>query len=188
MAQATAAQATAGNLDRASPVARERQLRAASRSLGVDSSTVSRRLSAAEERLQVRLFIRDPEGYKPTDAGKAFIAAAEEIERTVLSIFQTARETAGEVRGPVRITSVDALLNDWLTEKLPTLLEAYPGLEIRLLPDNHNLSFARSEADLRRMATEAFTMIMPASGLWLHGSIVQRLTQKCVECAIGAMT
>ncbi|MGQ0619589.1 MAG: LysR family transcriptional regulator [Panacagrimonas sp.] len=134
-------------------VARERQLRAASRSLGVDVSTVSRRLAAAEERIQARLFIRDPEGYKPTDAGQAFIEAAEAIERTVLSIFQIARETADEISGPVRITSVDALLNDWLTARLPPLLEAYPGLEIRLIPDNRNVSFTRSEADLAlRMA------------------------------------
>lgn len=129
-------------------VARERQLRSAGRLLGVDISTVSRRLAAAEERLQVRLFIRDPEGYKPTDAGQAFVAAAEVIERTVLSIFETAREMADEVSGVVRITSVDALLNDWLTERLPALLEAHPKLEIRLLPDNRNVSFTRSEADL----------------------------------------
>lgn len=129
-------------------VARERQLRSAGRSLGVDVSTVSRRLAAAEERLQVRLFIRDPDGYKPTDAGQAFIAAAEMLEHTVLSIFETARETAEDVSGVVRITSVDALLNDWLTERLPALLDAHPGLEIRLLPDNRNVSFTRSEADL----------------------------------------
>jgi len=116
--------------------------------LGVDVSTVSRRLAAAEERLQARLFIRDPDGYKPTDAGRAFVEAAEAIERTVLSIFQIARETADEFSGPVRITSVDALLNDWLTARLPALLERYPGLEIRLVADNRNLSFTRSEADL----------------------------------------
>ena len=78
-------------------VARERQLRAASRLLGVDVSTVSRRLAAAEERLQARLFIRDPEGYKPTDAGQAFIEAAEAIEHMVISVFQMARETADEI-------------------------------------------------------------------------------------------
>ena len=127
---------------------RERQLRAASRQLGVDSSTVSRRLAAAEERLQARLFIRDPDGYKPTDAGRAFIEAAEAIERKVLGIFSVARDTADEISGPVRITSVDALLNDWLTARLPSLMALYPGLQIQLTPDNRNLSFSRSEADL----------------------------------------
>jgi DNA-binding transcriptional LysR family regulator len=129
-------------------VARERQLRAASRLLGVDVSTVSRRLAAAEERLQARLFIRDPEGYKPTDAGQAFIEAAEAIEHTVLSVFQMARETADEISGPVRITSIDALLSDWLAIRLPPLLEAHPGLEIKLIPEDRNVSFTRGEADL----------------------------------------
>lgn len=129
-------------------IARERQLRAASGHLGVDSSTVSRRLAAAEERLQTRLFVRDPEGYKPTDAGRAFVEKAEEIERLVVSLFSVTKSTGEEVSGTVRITSVDALLNDWLTARLPKLLDLYPNLEIRLTAEHRNLSFTRSEADI----------------------------------------
>lgn len=129
-------------------IARERQLRAASGHLGVDSSTVSRRLAAAEERLQTRLFVRDPDGYKPTDAGRAFVAKAEEIESLVVSLFSVTRSTGDEVSGTVRITSVDALLNDWLTARLPKLMEQYPGLDVRLTAENRNLSFTRSETDI----------------------------------------
>lgn len=129
-------------------IARERQLRAASGHLGVDSSTVSRRLAAAEERLQTRLFVRDPEGYKPTDAGRAFVSKAEEIESLVSSLFSLTKNTGDEVSGTVRITSVDALLNDWLTARLPKLLEIYPALDVRLTADHRNLSFTRTEADI----------------------------------------
>lgn len=129
-------------------IAREGRLSAASLSLGIDGSTVGRRLTAAEERLGARLFVRDLDGYRPTSVGDAVIAVAEEIERKVLALYQTARQTAAEISGPVRITSVDALLTEWLTPRLPVLLETYPGLEIRLIAENRNLSFSRGETDL----------------------------------------
>ena len=129
-------------------VARERQLRAASRSLGIDSSTVSRRLAAAEKRLGARLFTRDIDGYSLTTTGETVVEAAQEIERKVLALYQKARQTANEVSGPVRITSVDVVLMDWLTPRLLLLLEAYPGLQIKLIPENRSLSFSRGETDL----------------------------------------
>lgn len=129
-------------------IARERQLRAASGHLGVDSSTVSRRLAAAEERLQTRVFVRDPDGYKLTDAGSAFVAKAEEIESLVVSLFSITKISGEDVTGTVRITSVDALLNDWLTARLPSLLDQHPTLEVTLTADHRNLSFTRSETDI----------------------------------------
>lgn len=129
-------------------IAREGRLSAAAKALGVDSSTVSRRLAAAEDRVGAQLFTRDLDGYRLTDAGLAACEAAEEIERKVLALLQEARQTADDISGPVRITSVDALLSDWLVPRLPALLESYPDLEIRLIPENRRLSFSRGEADL----------------------------------------
>jgi DNA-binding transcriptional LysR family regulator len=129
-------------------IAREGRLSAASKALGIDGSTVGRRLSAAEERFGAQLFTRDLDGFRPTDVGLAAVEAAEEIERKVLSLFQETRQTADSVCGPVRITSVDALLSDWLVPRLPRLLEVYPLLEIKLIPENRVLSFSRGEADL----------------------------------------
>lgn len=47
-----------------------------------------------------------------------------------------------------QLTSVDALLSDWLVPRLPALLEIYPELEIKLIPENRRLSFSRGEADI----------------------------------------
>lgn len=129
-------------------IAREGRLSAASKALGVDSSTVGRRLAAAEERIGAQLFTRDLDGYRLTDAGLAACEAAQGIERRVLELLQEARQTADEISGPVRITSVDALLSDWLVPRLPALLNIHPALEIKLIPENRRLSFSRGEADL----------------------------------------
>jgi DNA-binding transcriptional LysR family regulator len=129
-------------------LARTGSMRTAARQLAIDTSTVSRRLAAAEKRLQTRLFIRKPEGYKPTDAGRSFLAAAEAIEGSVHAMVSTTEAEAEGVAGAVRITSVDTVLNDWLIPRLPALQKMHPRLEIVAIPDNDVLSFTRSEADL----------------------------------------
>lgn len=129
-------------------LARDGSMRKAAARLGVNTATVSRRVAAAEARLQARLFIRSPQGYRPTDAGRAFLDAAEGVEGRMQTLLDRTRSEADAVAGPVRITSVDAVLNDWLIAALPDLLADHPALQVRCYPDNQRLSFTRSEADL----------------------------------------
>lgn len=129
-------------------LAREGRMRLAARSLGLDVSTVSRRLAAAEKQLDARLFVRGPSGYEVTDAGRAFLQAAEQIEGGVRGLLHSAAAASANVAGVVRVTSVDALLDQWLVPRLPSLLSRHPDLDLRLIPDNKNLSFTRREADL----------------------------------------
>jgi DNA-binding transcriptional LysR family regulator len=77
-----------------------------------------------------------------------FLEAAQAIEDQMRSLVSATQTESDTVSGPVRITSVDTLLNDWVIPRLPALLEAHPHLQIKMIPDNHALSFGRSEADL----------------------------------------
>ena len=129
-------------------LARDGSMRKAAARLGINTATVSRRVAAAEARLQARLFIRSPQGYRPTDAGRAFLDAAEGLEGRMQTLLDRTRSEADAVAGPVRVTSVDAVLNDWLIPALPDLLADHPALQVRCYPDNQRLSFTRSEADL----------------------------------------
>lgn len=129
-------------------LARGGTMRAAARHAGVDTSTISRRLAAVESRLGTRLFIRRAEGYVPTDAGHAFLASAETVEGGMQALASVTQTEADRVSGPVRVTSVDIALTDWLVPRLPTLLDRYPQLQLSLIPDNQNLSFTRNEADI----------------------------------------
>ena len=129
-------------------LARHGSMSAAARGLGVDVSTVSRRLAAAEAALRTRLFIRDHRGYRPTDAGAVFVAHAERVQGAVRALETETRAEAEDIAGPVSITAADALFDQWLVERLPELARAHPRLQIRLVADDHNLSFTRREADL----------------------------------------
>lgn len=123
-------------------------MRTAGRQLGLTTSTVSRRLVAAEKTLQTRLFVRGPNGYKPTEAGQTFLGEAEQIEGSVHALLSNTNRESEAIRGSVRITSVDVMLEHWLIPRLPDLRQTHPELEIRLIPDDHVLSFNRGESDL----------------------------------------
>lgn len=123
-------------------------MRTAARHLGVTTSTVSRRLAAAERAIQTRLFVRGSDGYKPTDTGRMFLAEAEQIEGSVHALLSDTNRDSEAIKGPVRITSVDVMLNDWLIPRLPDLRSIYPEIEIQVIADNQVLSFNRGECDL----------------------------------------
>ena len=60
-------------------LARTGNMSATGRHLGVDASTISRRIAAAEKSLKLRLFIRDNTGYCLTDAGQVFVRHGEGV-------------------------------------------------------------------------------------------------------------
>jgi DNA-binding transcriptional LysR family regulator len=120
----------------------------AGRLLGLDASTVSRRVAAAEKALNVRLFIREPTGYQATDAGKIFLAHAEAVFDRVETMILDTRTEAEGVSGVVNVTAIDVLFTHWLMWHLPGLLAAHPALQVNLIGDNRDLSFTRREADL----------------------------------------
>src|SRR5690349_17083235 len=86
-------------------VARSGRLTAAAARLGVDHSTLSRRIAALEHSLKAKLFDRSPSGYTPTDQGRRLMPLAEEMERLALGAAETVGGSAGIVEGVVRIGS-----------------------------------------------------------------------------------
>ena len=124
-------------------------LTGAARALGVDHSTVFRRLQAVEARFGLPLFERGPGGaYTPTDGGERVLASAERMEDEVLG---TLRDLAGRDRrltGRLRVTSSETLAYRLLTRHIATFRRAHPGIVVELAVDNRVLSLTRREADV----------------------------------------
>jgi len=128
-------------------LARSGSMSATGRQLGVDASTISRRIAAAEKALKLRLFIRDNTGYRLTDAGQVFVEHGEAVYGNVQSMLQASSQEADATAGPVNLTSIDFLFDYWLLEHVPALLAQHPHLQLSLQAENQNLSFTRREAD-----------------------------------------
>ena len=129
-------------------VARRGSIRGAAQDLGVNHSTVSRRVGALERKLGVRLFERMPGGYFTTPAGEEMRGAAERIEHEVTTADCRVAGRDKRPGGLVRVTLTEALAQNLLMPDLVAFSEAYPGieLELRLTPDMADLS--KREADV----------------------------------------
>lgn len=101
--------------------------------LGVDQSTVGRRLSALEAALGTVLFERSKSGLTATDAGEATIARALEVETR---IDRLADDLSRGPEGPVGL--VRLLGEAWVLERLAgaplaRFLAAHPRMEVRIV-------------------------------------------------------
>ena len=129
-------------------IVREGTLSAAGRSLGVDQTTVTRRLAALEEGLNARLFDRRDGRLIPTAAGEEVINRAEraEVELAALERDVAGRDT--KPGGLVRLTSVPTLSNRLLAPRVGDLFRTYPDIDLDLIAEPATLSVTRREADI----------------------------------------
>lgn len=134
-------------------IARAGSLAGGARALGVNHSTLFRRLNACEARLGVRVFDRRAEGYVLTRAGEAIRAHAEVAENAVQEL---ARQVAGRdfrLAGELRLTTAPSLATDYVAPLLPAFRKAYPDIRVELAVGDHDFDLARREADLALRAT-----------------------------------
>ncbi|MBI1244285.1 MAG: LysR family transcriptional regulator [Alphaproteobacteria bacterium] len=134
-------------------VCRAGSLSAASRQLGVEHTTVGRRINVLERSLGSRLFDRSRDGYVATSRGAEIRALAEDMEVAADALIRRGGGGDAQIAGTLRITSTETLCSEFLVPTLPRLMSRYPGLRVEVVADNSNLSLARREADMAlRMA------------------------------------
>lgn len=129
-------------------LARTRRLTRAARKLGVDHTTVARRIEHLETALRCRLFEPNAEGYALTEAGQRLLAQAETIENSVGLLREEALGEGVRVSGTVRIGVPEGFGTTFLTPRLGPLLDEHPDLDIEILTLPHFPSLATREADL----------------------------------------
>ena len=140
---------------------------AAARRLGVEHTTVARRLQRLARDYGTPLLERTRDGWEPTEAGRQLIAHAEAMEAASIAAAEELTGRPAIVAGTVRLGVPEVLGARVLTPRLPPLLEQYPELHIELLLLPRSPSLAAREADL------TVTLEPPRSGRYY----VTRLTQ-----------
>lgn len=130
-------------------------LAAAATALGVNHSTISRRLAAVEKTMGVVLFDRRRCGYVPTGAGADMIALSERVENDILDVARRVSTHLQGHTGDLRITTSDALLLDFLTPIIADFRADNPEIRVEMIVRNRQLNLARGEADIAFRATLA---------------------------------
>ncbi|MEY2936853.1 MAG: hypothetical protein RL033_7602 [Pseudomonadota bacterium] len=127
---------------------RARTVGQAAASLGIDPSTVSRRLTTLEEAMEASLFDRGRGGIAPTKAAEDLLPVAEEIEHAMLRFTHAAEGLEREIAGLVRVTCPDDVAEMVVVPALRELIPRHPALRIELTPGEALLDLTRREADL----------------------------------------
>lgn len=129
-------------------VARTGQLTTAARRLRTNHVTVSRRIDRLEEALSARLFERNPRGYIVTALGEKLIESAEMMEREAERFQSEASGGTVSLSGVVRLSILEGFANFFLADRLPRMIQAYPGLSLEMVTIQQIVSLSRREADL----------------------------------------
>ncbi len=127
---------------------RSRSVARAAARLGVNQTTVTRRLAQCEKRFGTRMFQRTRGAVALTDAGTNLMTYAERIEREVLEARSKFAGLDQKVEGTVRFTSVPILINQIFVPALPRLLEVHSALHLELVAEPRELSLTKRETDL----------------------------------------
>jgi DNA-binding transcriptional LysR family regulator len=128
--------------------ARRGSIRAAAADLGVNHSTVSRRIDAFEKKLDVRVFERLPSGYFLTQAGEEMLQSAERVEQETTTAERRVAGRDARLSGLLRVTLPDSLAQKLLMPDLVAFSEAHPEIDLELDVTSSMADLARREADV----------------------------------------
>lgn len=126
-------------------VARLGGLSAASRSTRVSAATLGRRITALEQAIGEKLFIRSGTGYRLTATGEGLLARAEDVEAAMRGLVAWRQGVVGEE--VVRV-SAGTWTSDFLSRHVGRLWQADDRLRLELVTANMKVDIGRRAADI----------------------------------------
>jgi DNA-binding transcriptional LysR family regulator len=129
-------------------VARGGSTLAASKALGVNQTTVARRIESLENDLGFKLFERGQTGSRVTEAGQSLIAEAENVERAAIRFANHAASQMRGVSGALRLTTNELVANTMVIPALGAFRQIHPDVQVDLVITDRSLDLASGEADL----------------------------------------
>jgi DNA-binding transcriptional LysR family regulator len=130
-------------------VARHGSTLAGGRALGVDQSTVQRRLAELERRIGQSLVQRQPTGYRLTEFGLEMLPFAASVERSVLAFERQLFSLGTQTAGLIRVTCPEPIVNRIMQTGLLDRFHArHPALRVQFVMSDKYIDLAQGEADV----------------------------------------
>ncbi|MFK8032920.1 MAG: LysR family transcriptional regulator [Hyphomicrobiales bacterium] len=129
-------------------VMREGSTLAASRLLGINQTTVARRIDVLEHSLDLTLFERTTRGAEPTEYATALLPFAEALEQAAIAFEAEAGAERGRASVPIRITAFEHDMIGNIGGVVAAYVEKYPGVSFEFVFSEQNLDLMKGEADI----------------------------------------
>ncbi|MFQ5438792.1 MAG: LysR family transcriptional regulator [Paracoccaceae bacterium] len=129
-------------------IAREGSVSGAARRLGVQHSTVSRRLRSLEQKLATRLIERKRSGYELTEAGDELFLSARKIEIEILEFEGAQGGQEAGATGELRVSAINNMASSILMPVFARFSQAQPRIELHIQVTNKFVRLAERDADV----------------------------------------
>lgn len=120
----------------------------AARRTGTPVSTLSRKVSALERQLGVRLLERTTRAVNPTDSGREYFLYCEQIVEALEGAQAALEKRQAEVTGTIRLAAPPSLSDVLLVPLVDGFLRQYPNVEIKVLVTDRHLDLVQDEVDI----------------------------------------
>jgi molybdate transport repressor ModE-like protein len=147
-------------------VARGGSVRAAAEGLGVNHSTVLRRIAQLEEHLGTQMFEKRPSGYRLTASGEEIVELANQMEASSHQLETRVFGRDQSVRGLLRVTLAPTLATHLLMPDFADFARLHPDVEMEILSAGELVNLTNREADVAiRVVYDRKTLPLNLNGL-----------------------
>ncbi|MFN3583951.1 LysR family transcriptional regulator [Phenylobacterium sp.] len=129
-------------------VARGGSTLSAARALGVNQTTVARRIEGLEAALSLKLFERGQTGSRLTQAGRDLVEEAERVERAAERFANRAAGHQRGMAGSIRVTATEIMANHVLMPGVAAFRQKHPEVNVHLIVTDRALDVEAGEADI----------------------------------------
>ncbi|MGJ0427718.1 LysR family transcriptional regulator [Methylobacter sp.] len=116
--------------------------------LGVNQSTVSRRIAQLESQLGRALFDRTAKGWVITPAGEKIVMLAEEMAHKANAIHRKIESDSEDVSGLIKVTVSDVCSKRFVMPVIRDFKRDHPDVDFELIAAEEVLNLAGREADI----------------------------------------
>lgn len=121
---------------------------AAARALNIPKSRLSRRITALEEALGVRLLQRTTRRLRLTTAGERFLKYCQEMSASARAGQDAMQHLKGAPSGPVRISCPVSIAQQMLAPTLPEFLDTWPDITVEVMVTNRRVDLINEGVDI----------------------------------------
>jgi DNA-binding transcriptional LysR family regulator len=120
----------------------------AAEKLGMSQSAVSRQISALEDDLGLKLFIRHARGLVLTEVGEQLFRTAHRMHWELQQVETQMSESQEVPTGPLVVNTTVGIGSTWLSSRIYEFLNLYPDIQIEMKLNDAELDLAMREADV----------------------------------------
>lgn len=167
----------------------------AAQRLGVNQTTVSRRITMLEDHLGKKLFDRSGHGWVMTHVAERLVSSAETMAEEADTIERHVMADSQELSGKLSVTVADVCTQSLVMPAIQSFAQQYPNVGLEIIATRDTLNLAAREADVALRSTDEPPANLVgkrigqlAYAVYGTGELLRRLESEPENCEVPCIT